>query len=122
MVGARFAEAPRWGCSPEGIRGQGVESPSLHLPLDPWDQVSSMCVCVCVSAENSLTPCLTWSWLDVRWLSQQLSAHPSLGVGASNRIAPNLPAPVAENPAQDLLCLPEALGGGAAGRVSGRDR
>ena len=114
------------GCSPEGIRGQGVESPSLHLPLDPWDQVSSVCVCVCARApagrENSPAPSLTWSWLEVKWLSQQLSAHPSLGVGASIRIAPNLPVPVAENPAQDLLCLPEALGGGVAGRLSGPDR
>ena len=57
-----------------------------------------------------------------KWLSQQLSAHPSLGVGASIRIAPNLPVPVAENPAQDLLCLPEALEGGVAGRLSGPDR
>ena len=129
-VDARLAEAPRWGCSPEGIRGQGVESPSLHLPLDPWDQVSSVCVCVCVCAralapaggENSPTPSLTWSWLDIKWFSQQLSAHSSLGVGASIRIAPNLPVPVAENPAQDLLCLPEALEGGVAGRLSGPDR
>ena len=111
------------GVQPRG--DQRSRSGEPESPLAAGSLGSSLeyvCVCVCVSAENSLTPCLTWSWLDVRWLSQQLSAHPSLGVGASNRIAPNLPAPVAENPAQDLLCLPEALGGGAAGRVSGRDR
>ena len=91
---------------------------------------SRVCVCVCVCAralapaggENSPTPSLTWSWLDIKWFSQQLSAHSSLGVGASIRIAPNLPVPVAENPAQDLLCLPEALEGGVAGRLSGPDR
>ena len=132
-VDARLAEAPRWGCSPEGIRGQGVESPSLHLPLDPWDQVSSVCVCVCVCVcvrararacrRRELPDSISHLVVAGRkWLSQQLSAHPSLGVGASIRIAPNLPVPVAENPAQDLLCLPEALEGGVAGRLSGPDR
>ena len=117
------------GVQPRG--DQRSRSGEPESPLAAGSLGSSLeCVCVCVCAralapaggENSPTPSLTWSWLDIKWFSQQLSAHSSLGVGASIRIAPNLPVPVAENPAQDLLCLPEALEGGVAGRLSGPDR
>ena len=118
---------PRGGVQPRG--DQRSRSGEPESPLAAGSLGSSLeCVCVCARArapagrENSPAPSLTWSWLEVKWLSQQLSAHPSLGVGASIRIAPNLPVLVAENPAQDLPCLPEALGGGVAGRLSGPDR
>ena len=122
-VDARLAEAPRWGAAQ---RGSEVKEWRARVSTCRWIPGIKSRVCVCARApagrENSPAPSLTWSWLEVKWLSQQLSAHPSLGVGASIRIAPNLPVPVAENPAQDLLCLPEALGGGVAGRLSGPDR